>query len=385
MSETHDTSEMERPLTPGQEAFRERSTELVVTKAGAMPLNFAQMVDYAKAMSTAKGAVGAHLMGNVGACLAVMEIGSQLGMPFYAVARQSYLVNGRVAFMGQFFHSVIELHAPLKKGKNGRKLQFRYEGEIGDATLKIFVEGTFEGASEPVTYESPMIKDIAVKNSPLWKTEPKRQLIYFGVRGWQTINWPEGMLQAMTDDEAAALPPSERAIDVTPVSQDLRERLAAAHGGTAPAEREGFREGFTEATFTEVSGDQQDPAKVADAIDETIAAASGAAPPAAAEPAKTEDKPANEAKPDKAAKPAKAKKKADEPKAAAAPAALPKNAEEWAPWARAWLEAEQDPGKARTRWQAEMGLRNDLGVTSEQRDPVFEYYQERLTVLEGRS
>lgn len=367
---TTDTAWPDKTMTPAQQDARERASALVVRGGGAIPMNFEQMVDYARFMSTARGAVGAHLMGNVGACLAVMEIGAQFGMPYYAVARQSYLVNNRVAFMGQFFHSIIELHAPLKKGPNGRKLQWRYEGTLADGTLKIFVSGTFEGAIEPVVYESPMFSEITTKNSPLWKSpaesEVKRQFVYFGVRGWQTEYWPEGMMQAMTEDEAAALPPSERAIDVTPVSEGLRERLAAAHADTPPEQREGFQPGFTEAEFTEIS---KDPA----AIDAAIAAASDA-PPAEvkkeAEPPPADPKPAGKKKDTKA-------KKTDKPK--------PTSAEAWVPYAREWLTAEQDPAVMRKRWQDEMKMRNDLGVTSEQRDPVFEYYQERLAELEGRT
>ena len=242
----------DRALTPAQAANREAATDLVVTRHGAMPKNFAEMVDYAKFMSTAKGAVGAHLMGNVGGCLAVMEIANQFDMPAYAVARQSYLVNGRVAFMGQFFHSIIEKYCPLKVGPNGRKLTWRYEG-AGD-TLKIIVSGTFEGASEPVEYESPMFKDIKVKNSPLWTVEPRRQFVYFGVRGWQTMHWPEGMLQILTDDEAAALPPSDTARDITPVSSSLVERLTASRAAEGDT-RQGFRGEIKEADFTETGAD----------------------------------------------------------------------------------------------------------------------------------
>lgn len=232
----------DKALTDAQRENRKSAALIPVRQGGAIPMNFAQMVDYAKFMSTARGAVGAHLMGNVGACLAVMEIANQFGLPAYAVARQSYLVNNRLAFMGQFFHSIVEDHAPLKKGANGRKLQWRYEG--ADETLKIIVSAIFEGATEPVEYESPIWKDITVKNSPLWKSEPKRQFVYFAVRGWQTINWPEGMLQAISGDEAAALPPSEYARDITP-GESLMARLAAARIWNEQSE--GFTDGHVEA------------------------------------------------------------------------------------------------------------------------------------------
>lgn len=361
----------DRQLTEAQQKNRDAASLIPVKRSGTVLMDFSQMVDYAKFMSTARGAVGTHLMGNVGGCLAVMEIANQFGLPMYAVARQSYLVNGRIAFMGQFFHSIIEDYAPLKKGANGRKLQFKYDGE--GETLKITVSGTFEGATEAVTYESPMLKDIKTQNSPLWKSEPRRQLIYFGVRGWQTINWSEGMMHAISEDEAAALPPSEYARDVTPIkspeADGLRARLAAAQAehpeGT---EREGFKEGFTEGHFTEAKDTQSEQTDAA--VEQTIAAAT-------AEPAKAET-----VKPPKAA--AKNKKAKAAPEAPAEPAIEPpKNAEAWAEYAMAWLKLATDAEQMRKRWADEQKLRNAVGVTSEIRDPVFTFYQQRLIDIEG--
>lgn len=419
MSETDTTRPndqwQDNTLTDNQQRNRDSAALIPVTRSGAIPMNFAQMVDYAKFMSTARGAVGAHFMNNVGACLAVMEIANQFGLPAYAVARQSYLVNNRIAFMGQFFHSIIEDYAPLKKGANGRKLQWKYEGE--GPTLKIIVWGTFEGASEPVDYESPTFAEIKVKNSPLWQTEVKRQFIYFGVRGWQTINWPEGMMHAISEDEAAALPPSEYARDITPVTEaaGLRDRLAAARNAEHPGqEREGFRAGFTEGHFTEVeAAETKSTAVIEDTIEHGLDAAKGHAIAAdvgadpkpegdTRAPGDLPDPPA--AKPKAARKPRTAKEQPtdapqDEPKASDSfpgdtplpapekPAELPKpkTAVQWAVYARAWLMSETDFAAMRKRWSDEMKMRNDLGVTQEIRDPVFEYYQQRLAELEGRA
>lgn len=357
----------DKELTPAQERNRQSAELIPVARSGAIPMNFAQMVDYAKFMSTARGAVGAHLMGNVGGCLAVMEIANQFGLPAYAVARQSYLVNNRIAFMGQFFHSIIEDYAPLKKGANGRKLQWRFEGE--GETLKIIVSATFDGASEPVTYESPMWKDIKVKNSPLWQSEPKRQFVYFAVRGWQTINWSEGMMHAISEDEAAALPPSEYARDITPLAADrpssaLLDRLKSAQ---QEGPKEGFTEGFAESHF--------DVAVAAQETEQTT------------EPAKPKRKYTRKDKPESAdAPPAPASAEPAPPSPAAiresaAQAAIPTTPAEWLFYCNLWLtEAEASPAidaeAIKARWTTELKLRNDCGVTSEQRDPVFERYME---------
>lgn len=387
MSDTNNNEQWpDRALTPAQSANRDAAALIPVTRSGAMPTDFAQMVDYAKFMSTAVGFVGGHLLKNVGACLGIMEVANQFGLPAYAVARQSYLVNGRVAFMGQFFHTVIEDYAPLEKGPNGRKLQFRYEGE--GPTLKVFVSGTFKGASEPVIYESPMFKDIPTKNSPLWKSpspsDVKRQFVYYGVRGWQTMHWPEGMLHAISEDEAAALPPSDYARDITPMeplaaAEGLRERLARAHVAHGDQPKDGFVGEVTDAHFTDVT---EQTAGVSDAAIEDALKAASAEPAQYPAPSADPNPDGPAAKQPKAPK-ATRKKAADKPADTTPAAMMPTNETEWSAYAIAWLKAEPDAEAMRKRWTGEQKMRNACGVTSEVRDPVFELYQQRLVELEG--
>ncbi len=77
MTDTDTQAWPDRTLTEAQQKNREAASLMPVSRSGALPMDFAQMVDYAKFMATARGAVGAHLNGNVGACLAVMEIAKQ--------------------------------------------------------------------------------------------------------------------------------------------------------------------------------------------------------------------------------------------------------------------------------------------------------------------
>jgi hypothetical protein len=385
-----------RDLTEAQKKNREAAALIPVTRSGAIPMNFSQMVDYAKFMSTARGAVGAHLMGNVGGCLAVMEIANQFGLPAYAVARQSYLVNGRIAFMGQFFHSIVEDYAPLEKGPNGRKLQWKFKGEGGD--LQILVYATFKGASEPVEYESPILKDIKVKNSPLWTSEPKRQFIYFAVRGWQTINWSEGMMHAISEDEAAALPPSEYARDVTPLSEkpgaDMIERVRAAQMQTDDADSlTGVREGFTKdhahnettnhkaptaASSAMGNGDAQRSVST-DAITEGQATGdqehSAGSEAIRGTAAKMDAE--NAAGADGKSETAGADTVDQEPEHEV----LPTTVAEWKVYALAWInQAKADPkitaDDMNKHWKSDIPLRNNCGVSGspDVRDEVYDYF-----------
>lgn len=56
-------------------------------------------------------------------------------------------------------------------------------------------------------YETPPFKIIGIKNSPLWKSDPRQQL--GASRAWARRNCPEVFLGVYDRDEASA-------IDVTP-------------------------------------------------------------------------------------------------------------------------------------------------------------------------
>jgi hypothetical protein len=75
--------------------------------------------------------------------------------------------------------------------------------------------------------------------------------------------------------------------------------------------------------------------------------------------------------------------------AAQAPVSTPKNFAEWAPWCRAWMATmEADPEKtdqdAMLRWNGERNIRNDCGVSSHERAPIFAEYSDMLDRMRAR-
>lgn len=77
------------------------------------------------------------------------------------------------------------------------------------------------------------------------------------------------------------------------------------------------------------------------------------------------------------------------PSAATVAAGTPKTLAEWDAWSRAWLAAalidmsisDQDVTK---RWNGEMKLRNDLGITTEDRKAVFDLYMATVERMRNR-
>lgn len=381
----------DKELTPAQEKNRNNAALVPFGSAGISPQNFAQLVDFAKQMALAKHSIPPHFRGSPGDCLAIIEIAQKFEMSAYMLARGTYFVNGAMAFEGQLISAIINKWCPL----DGR-LKYRFEGDHAEyddievdetdrndqktgkkiwikkvrvpSTRRVIVIGRMKGETADLEYQSPLIKDIKVKNSPLWTEDPDQQLIYFATRRWQRRWWPEGLLNIYARDEIDEIArPGDTAMDVTPdrPSTALLDRLRANTDGP----KDGFTEGFAESHF-----------------DVAVAAQESEQPPA---PDKPKRKYTRKEKPEPAdapPAPASAEPAPPSPAPPAAQAAIPTNATEWAFYCNLWLtEAEASPAidaeAIKARWSAELKLRNDCGVTSDQRDVVFERY---LAILEGK-
>lgn len=312
--------------------------------------NVSDVIEVAKLMSVAGNAVGPHLRNNPGACLRIVFQAVEWGMSPWEVADASYEVGSRIAYMSQLVHAVIEARAPLKK-----RLECAYSGKVEDGTRAITITGTFTDG-EKRTYTSPAIKDIRVKNSPLWKDDPDQQLFYYGTRAWSR-RWCPDVLKGIYAGEELRENPQVGREEAPPES--LRQRLieGAVDGS----------QGFDGAQIEQEVGDAEDAQPVTEAEDVNAGAAE--AEEAEAAPAKRKAKGkakaagSSKAKGSAVAEPAES---APEP----APAPAPKNAAEWKRYCAAWLKTATDYKSIRQRWNDERGLRNACGVTQDERVPI---------------
>lgn len=168
--------------------------------------NANQLVEFAKLMSAGNIAVPKHLRENPGACLAVCVQAHEWKMSPFSVANKSYSVNDRLAYEAQLVYAVILRRAPIR----GR-FKVSYSGEGGDRRCKVIATLTDGGT---VDYESPKTKDIPVKNSPLWKSDPDQQLFYYTVRACCRRHFPDVLLGVYTPEEIEHSEPQVR--NVTP-------------------------------------------------------------------------------------------------------------------------------------------------------------------------
>lgn len=237
MTDTNGTDLPEPEVRTIKNDAREAAALIPVTQRGVEPQDFAQVVDRAKYMATAKEAVPVHLRNNIGMCIAIQEMAMEFGMRPYGVANLCYVVNNRLAFEAQLMVAVINKHAGLKE-----RLRPIYEGE-GD-NLVCIIRGQFTDEVTPCEYTSPAIGTITPKNSPLWKTDPPRQLFYYSARAFIRMFAPQVMLGIYGRDEIMDNPHigADNALDVTEASAALHERLTAAKTEGA----DGFRDGVVE-------------------------------------------------------------------------------------------------------------------------------------------
>lgn len=189
--------------------------------AAFIPTSFDGVLEMAKLMADSRNAVPAHLRGNIGACLAVSLDAYHLGVSPFALARASYTVNSEatISYEGKAIAAMVNARAGLKE-----RLNLSWDG-VGEA-LTCTCTGTFRGETEARTL-TVEIKTITVRNSPMWKQQPRVQLGYWAIRAWARLYCPEVILGFHTPEDDGVM------IDVTPppapprpTREGVRQRMA---------------------------------------------------------------------------------------------------------------------------------------------------------------
>ena len=251
-------------------------------------VNANQIMEFAKMMALGKQAIPPHLREAPGACLAVCIQASSWQMSPFAVANKSYVVNDRMAYEAQIIAAVILMRAPII----GR-LKYAYKGE--GATRQCTCTAKLDDGDE-VDYQSPMIKDIKVKNSPLWQSDPDQQLAYYSARALARRHFPDVILGVYTPEEMAeetmreVTPPIPRfeteADPATPVSPTTVlppgkpevVKCDGNHGGPPCADPQCWHKSAPAAAETPVSTDSPEAAAVG-ATESPTGSGGGSAPP----------------------------------------------------------------------------------------------------------
>lgn len=337
-------------------------------------VDWMKIFDLGKALAAMKEGMPAHVRGAWGIGCRIATNAYNWKMDPFAIADQTYVVNNRLAYMSQLIHALINLNAPLQ-----HRLTCEYIGKDGD--LQCIVRGQFYSGDER-EYVTPKLKDIKIKNSPLWQTDPEQQLWYFGVRSWGRKWVPEVMLGVYTKEELEADPN----LGYEPVTPGLHARLK----GSTPA-KEGHQAGHAAAQLDEIQNGgpiDHDPGEFQErtgvASDETAPEGSDT-PRRAKRTSKLPKGKTGTAEDSPKAKRVRIKVGDVEiegnltpPRKTEAKLAPPANVPEYIAYAKRWIKAESDKVEIGNRWARERSMRNKLGVTFEDRQPVEQLINKKI-------
>jgi hypothetical protein len=115
------------------------------------------------------------------------------GVNPFAVAKETYVVQGNLGYQGKLVAAIINTKARLKE-----RLRYEYNDQPGDK-LEITVIGTFQGESEP--RKTSLSVGQARTQNQMWSKDPRQKLIYSGAIKWARAHAPELILGVATDDD----------------------------------------------------------------------------------------------------------------------------------------------------------------------------------------
>lgn len=200
---------------------------------GAMllPSNGRELLDMANMMAASGLMVRDFYRDNPGACAALIMVCAPYGMnPILAswkTYRASRADDAPISFEAQFINAMINQSAPIV----GRLIP-EYEGEGPD--LVCILRPVDRASGKVLEYRSPRLADIPVKNSPLWKGDPRQQIFFYSSRAWSRRYFPELLLGIYSRDEVDDAAPR----DVTPAEPKRQENRFAALANQARHEAE---------------------------------------------------------------------------------------------------------------------------------------------------
>ncbi len=176
-------------------------------KGALVPATASEAMEMAKMICSGKFAVPNYLHNNPGDCLRIVLVAARSGLDPFMLANESYLTESkktgekRMEFMAKAVHAIV-LASGVLQGDLGTKV----EGQ--GANLSCTVTGQRRGGRTHT--ETYYMAPIHPKNSPLWQSQPRQQLIYYAERSWCRAHAPDALMGLVAREDPM--------IDVTPLA-----------------------------------------------------------------------------------------------------------------------------------------------------------------------
>ena len=176
-----------------------------------------RLADY---MSQSKLMVPSHLIGNQNDCFAICMLALKLDIDPWSLANQTYQIKGRLGYQAQLVNALA-----MNSGAIDGSFKYEFRDWHGDNGW-FRVGARLKGEDDITWSEWTDTSTVSVKNSPVWKTNPKQQAAYLGVRNFVRLYSPQALMGMYTEDELRTIEPDTQERDVTPISELLEAKEA---------------------------------------------------------------------------------------------------------------------------------------------------------------
>ena len=146
--------------------------------------------------------------------MAVAMQALQWGMNPFTVASKTFFVGGKLCYEAQLVNAVVTTsNAITGHFYYEYNTEEKWEGhDDPNAWVKV---GAILKGDEDITWTQRIYPaDQTIKNSPLWKTDPKQQCSYLGVNKWARLHSPGVIMGVYTPDEIEDTPRKVKDITV---------------------------------------------------------------------------------------------------------------------------------------------------------------------------
>lgn len=209
-------------LRPNRELVDPMRVSDIGARGALVPTTGGEALEMAKLLSTGKFSVPKFLQGNPGDCLRLVAIAMRTGLDVWMLAGDTYLTTSKKSGETSMNLGAKSIHAiVLASGALQGDLTLSYAGE-GEG-LTVTVEGVTRSGTRHV--ESYGMRSITTRNSPLWQTQPRQQLGYYGVRAWCRLHAPAAIMGLVAREEAGMLDITDDARE-EPAPSDVEKVLA---------------------------------------------------------------------------------------------------------------------------------------------------------------
>lgn len=174
-----------------------------------------------------------HLKGRsqqetLGNCFLVVNQSLRWGLDPFAVAAETYSVQGKLGFQGKLIAALVNARSNLEG-----KLRYEFKGTGDNRTVTVI--GQF--ADEDIERTVDLSVGQAKTSNKMWTNDPDQKLIYSAATKWARRHCPEVLLGVLTDDDLDRISESQPAARVAQAAsatlEDLTDRLTAGNGLSA--------------------------------------------------------------------------------------------------------------------------------------------------------